>query len=187
MRRRLIAAGLLAAFCLTVPAPAPASVRSADGITIWNTLADFTLRASAAFVDTSAVASTAVSGFGGVRVAMFELSVTAVSLTGGSGPTVVLKVWVQRKTPAGQWDDMLAFQTAALSSGASALYHVAEHVVGVAAGSTPALIQDAGGAPPFASRSGWISDDLRVKAVLVTSGSPTAQSVTWSLTARGRP
>lgn len=162
------------------------SATSTDGLVILNPLTDLTLRASAESTAITAVAAVEVSGFGGFSKILFELAVTAVSLTGGSAPTAQLRVWVQRKTPQGQWDDLLALQTATMLSAAAALYHVAEYPGPVAAGPTPALVQDAGGAPPFAPRGGWISDALRAKAIIIVTGAPTAQSVTWALYARGR-
>lgn len=162
------------------------SVQSADGATLLNPLAQITLRASADSTGTVAVAADAVAGFGALREFTFELSVTAVSITGGG--TITLTVWVQRKTPSGQWDDLLALKTAALATAAAAVYHVGEHRAGVAAAPTPAAVQDAGGTPPFASRGGWTSDDLRVKSkVDVASGTVSDVAVTWSLVARGRP
>lgn len=160
------------------------SVKSADGVTILNPLTDLTLRASAASTGVVAVAEDEVVGFGGFRAIVFELAVTAVSLTGGTNAQ--LRVWVQRKTPSGQWDDLLALQTATMVNGVAPLYHVAEYPGPVTAGPTPALVQDAGGSPPFAPRGAWLSDALRAKSIVVVTGGPTAQSVTWALYARGR-
>lgn len=159
------------------------SVLSADGITILNPLADLTLRASDETTSIVAVEAAAVVGFGGFREIVFELAVTAVSVT-GAGATAQLLAWVQRKTPSGQWDDLLMIASAALLHAAVAAYYVGEHRTSVQAAPTPAAIQDAVGSAAFASRGGWISDSLRVKSKLVTTG--TVPAMTWALYARGR-
>lgn len=162
------------------------TVLSADGLPLLNPIAEIALRASGDSAGVAAVAADEVAGFGAMRELVFELAVTAVSLT-GAGATLTLTAWVQRRTPSGQWDDLLALKTAALISGASPAYHVADHRSMAPAAPTPAAVQDAGGSPPFASRGGWVSDALRVKSQVAVANAPTAQSVTWSLVARGRP
>lgn len=156
---------------------------TADGAPVPNPLVSLTLRGPDESTGVAPVAADEVTGFGGLREIAFELAVTAVSLSGG---TATLTVWVQRKTPTGQWDDLLALKTASLASGAAAAYVVGDHRSVTAAQLAPAAVQDGGGAPPFASRSGWVSDALRVKSLITVSGGQTSQSMTWAVYARGR-
>lgn len=165
------------------------SKQTADGQTVYNGWADYTLRASAATTGTALVNEDGVAGFGGMHELLVEVEVTAVSLTGGTAPTAKLQVWIQRKLPDDTvFDDLLAFETVPLGHGAAALQHVADWRA-AAAPVAPRPIQAAGGVPPFVA-AGAISlpDVLRVAAKLVMGGSvlPTAQSVTWSVKARAR-
>jgi hypothetical protein len=164
-------------------------VLSADGILISSPYASLELRALAEFESTSLVASTAVAGFGGLQKVLFALTIASVSIVGGAGPpTARVEVYVQRTPDGGTtWDDLLALQTAALLHGAAQSVYLAEFNGLVTAGGTPAVVQDGGGSPPFAARGPNLTDSLRAKARLIVTGSPTNASVSWKLTALGRP
>ena len=153
--------------------------QSDGGLTLLNPFVSKTLKASDGETNTAAAAETEVAGFGALKEIIFELEITSVSITSG---TVNLTVWVQRKTPSGQWDDMLALKALAMSNANAAVRHVAEFNSALGSAATPAAIQDAGGTAPFAQRSTWLSDELRVKHQLSA-----ASTVTWTLKAKGRP
>jgi hypothetical protein len=166
-------------------------ITTKDGATIRNGwTGDIIMRASGETTALTVATTEEKTGFGGLKELVFELQVTAVDFTGGTTPSVILRVWIQRKTPSGAWDDLLSFATAAMSEfsdAPSAVRHVAEHRSAAPALPTPAAVQDGAGNPPYASRGGWHSDELRTKSQLVSEGgSPTARAVTWSLVARGR-
>lgn len=163
-------------------------VQSDDGLTHLNPLTTITLKPSGATEATAVTPEAEVTGFGAFREVAFELRLSALSFVGGSSPTLLLEVWVQRKLPSGEWDDLLALDTGAMAAAqAVPVVHVGEYsALAASAPGIPAAIQDGGGSPPFAQRGSWISDALRVKHKITTANSPTQFSATWSLIARGR-
>ena len=146
-------------------------------------------------INTSLAAETPVEGFAGFGSIAFSLAITSLSFTGGTSPTATLKAWVQRETADDQWDDLLAFASAALplsgagSPNAAPVYLQGDFLRSLGPALAPGAVQDCGGSPPFAQRSGWLSDRLRVKHQLVLGGgpAPSASALNWSLIARGRP
>ena len=165
------------------------SPKSPDGLYSLNPWSPFTLRASAAGSSTTVVGETAVTAFGGCRDLLVVAAITALSFTGGSAPTAQLQAWLQRTPDDGTtWDDVLALQSAALAAAAALpVLLIGEVVRGLGSAVTPAATQAAGGTPPFAQRSGLLTDKLRVAWKLVLTGSPTAVSMTFAVTAQGRP
>jgi hypothetical protein len=163
------------------------SPTSPDGLVAYDPYSSFILRSSSQGSSTALVTEAEVSGFGGLRQLMVTLAVTAITLTGGSNPTVQVKAWLQRSPDGVNWDDFLSFLTAALVHGNAAVYHLGEVNSRSQTGGVPAVLQDAGGSPPFAQRGPGISDKLRLKWQLVLTGSPTVVAVTFGVTARGRP
>ena len=164
--------------------------KSADGLIVLDPWTSITLRALAQSGNTALSAETAVAGFGPFRELAVELLVTAVSFTGGVTPTAQLKAWIQRQLPSGAWDDLLAFQTAALASVvAPGTAHAGHYRAELGPALAPVAAQDCGGSPPFSQRSGWLSESMRVKHQLVLGGgtAPTAALLTWSLVVLGRP
>ncbi len=146
-----------------------------------------TLRASAPETSASPQNGTAVGGFGAWRELEVFVDITAVSFTGGTSPTAQLDVWLQRTPDGGTtWDDVIALQSSALAAAATEkLLGFVNTRIGTPA--APAAVQAAGGSPPFAQRVGTISEEMRVAWDLTMTGSPTTQSVTFSVVARGRP
>lgn len=163
------------------------SKTSDGGLVLNDPYSSFTLKASGATTNTTASAEDAVTGFGAMKEILFELRLTAVSITGGA--TCKLEAWLQRRCPDGEnWDDLIAFQIASLTDGASEAIRIGEYNASLGSAAAPAARQDAGGSPPFAQRGTQISDALRVQHKITdTSGTSTARSFTWSLTAKGRP
>jgi len=134
------------------------------------------------------VNESAVAGFGAFKHLLLFLDVTAVSITAGTTPTETLEVWIQHTPDDGTtWDDVLAFKTSAMSD-AGTEQHIGEISMNNGTPAAPAAIQTGGGSPAFAQRgNGYISDDLRVAYDLTEAGAPSARSVTFTVTAVGRP
>lgn len=176
----------LALLCLASSASAT-SPKSADGIFTYNEYVTQTLRASAAETTTTLQTGTAVTGFGGWRECEIFVQITAVSFTGGVSPTAALTVWLQMTPDGGTtWEDVLATKSAALAAAGTEKDLGWVNLWSPGTPSVPAIIQTAGGTPPFAQRHRALSDSLRISWQLTVTGAPTAQSVTFSVQARGR-
>ena len=184
--RRLSVASLIFVLCVMGSFAWAASPKSSDGTFTYNREATYTLRASADETTTTIQTGSAVLGFGGQCHFAVFVDITDVQFTGGTVPTAQVEVWLQRTIDGGTtWDDVLALQSTALS--ASGAEQDAAFGTCSVIGGTPAAIQDAGGSPPFAQRSGYFSDQLRVKWQLIVTGAPSTQTVTFSVTAQARP
>lgn len=155
---------------------------------------DYVLAELLARSNTALAAELPVEGFAGFANIAFSLAMTSLTFTGGTTPTAQLKAWVQRETADDQWDDLLAFQSGAMplsgagSPNAAPVYLQGDYLRSLGPALAPAGIQDCG-TPPFAQRSAWLSNRVRIKHQLVLAGAPapSAAVLIWSLLARGRP